>query len=131
MGTNRLESSWLRHLDQHELDRYARVSGDLNPIHLDREQALRAGHPDIICQGMLAMTDIGSWLTQMMPGWRLKTLSCRFLATVPVQSRLLVSASHVDGPELPQSAHATLNFTARDQNRTMKASGQAIFRKPT
>ncbi|WP_273204611.1 MaoC/PaaZ C-terminal domain-containing protein [Marinobacter subterrani] len=131
MGTTRFQSPWLRYLDQRELEQYARVSCDHNPIHLEPEQALSAGYPDVICHGMLAMTDIGDWLTQVMAGWRMTDFSCRFPAPVPVRSRLRVSAIACvgDSPE-SNGQQARVSFIAEDQNGAMKVKGQATFRKP-
>jgi len=125
-----LQSPWLRYVDLTELRHYAEVSGDSNPIHLDQSEAIAAGHPQIICHGMLAMTDIGRWLIQVMDGWRIETFHCRFLAPVPIHSRLRVSANYADEP-FPKTRKASLNFSAQDQNGAMKVDGQATFRRLT
>ncbi|KUO96302.1 MaoC/PaaZ C-terminal domain-containing protein [Ferroacidibacillus organovorans] len=46
------------------LTRYAQISGDFNPIHLDEKAANAAGLNGVIAHGMLSMAYAGSMLTQ-------------------------------------------------------------------
>lgn len=44
--------------DQHDIETWARLSGDRNPIHFSREAALRMNAADVVVHGMLAMLPI-------------------------------------------------------------------------
>ena len=44
--------------DSHDIEAWARLSGDRNPIHFDREAALRMNAADVVVHGMLAMLPI-------------------------------------------------------------------------
>jgi acyl dehydratase len=125
-----LAPAWLRDMHQGELQAYAELSGDRNPIHLDRGQAILAGHPDLICHGMLAMTDIGGWLVRAMAGWQLQSLSCRFVAPMVVGTRLKVSGSCVERMQGDEPPQATVDFISKDAGGDVRVTGRAIFQKP-
>lgn len=121
-----LRPARLREMDRAALRAYGELSGDLNPIHLDREAARKAGHPDLICHGMLAMTDIASWLTQTLSGWQLESLTSRFVAPMAVETRLTVSGHCVAAP----AGHTAIDFVAEDTEGDAKVTGRAVFRRP-
>jgi acyl dehydratase len=127
---SRLPPTRLREMGQAELQAYAELSGDRNPIHLDREQAVLAGHPDLICHGMLAMTDIGGWLVRAMAGWQLVTLTTRFVAPMVVGTRLKVSASCEAHQQRGEAPRATLDIVAEDAGGVVRVKGRAIFQRP-
>jgi len=64
---------------------YAAVSGDFNPIHIDREVARLAGFPDAILQGMCTMAWLADACTAYFgdPG-RVRRLKARFSRPVVV-----------------------------------------------
>ncbi|HVP67888.1 MAG TPA: MaoC/PaaZ C-terminal domain-containing protein [Anaeromyxobacteraceae bacterium] len=64
---------------------YAAVSGDFNPIHIDREVARVAGFPDAILQGMCTMAWLADACTQYFgdPG-RVRKIRARFSRPVVV-----------------------------------------------
>ncbi len=126
----RLPPTRLREMGLAELQAYAELSGDRNPIHLDREQAILAGHPDLICHGMLAMTDIGGWLVRAMAGWQLVTLTTRFVAPMAVGTRLKVSASCEAHQQAGEPPRATVDFTAEDAGGVVRVKGRARFQRP-
>ena len=70
------------------LSDYARASGDNNPLHLDDAAARRAGHREVIGQGMLSMAFVGRWVTSWCPIGELRALSSRFTAPTPLGSLL-------------------------------------------
>lgn len=124
-----LRPTWLREMNQAALRAYAELSGDRNPIHLDRERAIQAGHPDVICHGMLAMTDIAGWLTRAMAGWRLVDISCRFVAPMAVGTRLQVSGACIERLQDDEAPRASVIFTAENGGGDVKVKGQAVFEK--
>lgn len=124
-----LRPTRLREMDQAVLRAYAELSGDLNPIHLAREQAIQAGHPDTICHGMLAMTDIGGWLTRVMPGWQLDGIACRFVAPMPVGTRLTVSAFCGEPRRERDIVRLGVEIEARDAEGITRVTGRADFHR--
>lgn len=68
-----------------DVDRYARASGDLNPIHLDDAAAAAAGLPGRIAHGMLAMGLMTSAASRWVGGAdRIVRVGCRFSGMVLV-----------------------------------------------
>lgn len=76
-----------KHITQQQIDAYADVSGDHNPIHLDPEAARSVGLDGTIAHGMLSMAFLGQMLTDWLSaegaagGW-VRRLRVRFQAMV-------------------------------------------------
>lgn len=51
--------------DTRQLVMYAGASGDFQPIHYDKDVALKAGHDSVIIQGALK----SAWLAQVVTDW--------------------------------------------------------------
>lgn len=79
--------SLTKHITQQQIDAYADVSGDHNPIHLDPEVARAVGLDGTIAHGMLSMAFLGQMLTDWLSeqgassGW-VRRLRVRFQAMV-------------------------------------------------
>jgi acyl dehydratase len=75
-----------KHVTQEQINAYAQVSGDSNPIHVDPEAARAVGLDGTIAHGMLSMAFLGQlmtdWLASLAPGGRLARLRVRFQAMV-------------------------------------------------
>ncbi|MBB3191960.1 MaoC family dehydratase [Halomonas cerina] len=125
-----LGPTWLREMQREVLHAYAELSGDHNPIHLDREAAVQAGHPDLICHGMLAMTDIGGWLTRAMAGWQLEMFSCRFVAPMGVGTRLKVVGYRGAPHQAESVVRVGVDIVARDAEGVVRVTGRADFHRP-
>src|SRR5688572_9795415 len=54
---------WTYTVVREDLVKYARASGDGNPIHQDESFAKSVGLPDIIAHGMHSMAKIGQFVT--------------------------------------------------------------------
>ncbi|HTP49688.1 MAG TPA: MaoC/PaaZ C-terminal domain-containing protein [Anaeromyxobacteraceae bacterium] len=116
-----------RSADRYRPIYYAAVSGDFNPIHIDREVAQLAGLPDTILQGMCTMAWLADACTSYFgdPG-RFRRLRVRF--SRPVVSgdtvtfrgrctsveggrvRVEVEASNQRGEEVLKGAAAEASF---------------------
>ena len=79
--------SLTKHITQQQIDAYADVSGDHNPIHLNPEVARAVGLDGTIAHGMLSMAFLGQMLTDWLSeqgassGW-VRRLRVRFQAMV-------------------------------------------------
>lgn len=79
--------SLTKHITQQQIDAYADVSGDHNPIHLDSVAARAVGLDGTIAHGMLSMAFLGQMLTDWLSeqgashGW-VRRLRVRFQAMV-------------------------------------------------
>jgi acyl dehydratase len=50
------------------LDRFADLCGDRNPLHMDRDFAASAGHPDRVAHGMLSASLFSTLVGMHLPG---------------------------------------------------------------
>lgn len=94
------------HLTRADLERYARASGDLNPIHLRDDIARSMGLPGVIAHGMLTM----GLAIQPVVDWlggdprRILDYQVRFTRMVPVDAvdgadvRIEAKVGAVDDP---------------------------------
>ena len=63
---------------------YASLSGDRNPVHLDRQAAAAAGLAGPAVHGMLLVAILGEAAERWWPDMTIKRLSTKFLAPVLV-----------------------------------------------
>jgi len=66
-----------------ELARYAHASGDLNPLHLDRDFARQAGFDELVVHGMLNMARLGL-LREHFPAESIRSFGARFEGVLTV-----------------------------------------------
>lgn len=75
-----------------DLIRYAKASGDMNPLHLDIEFARKAGFEQLVVHGMLSMAHLGRLLTESFPSASITRFQARFSAVVLVGQRVRYQA---------------------------------------
>ena len=68
--------------DRKALERYASVSGDDNPLHLDPDVAAAAGLPDIPVHGLLMLSCFEPYILDWRSDLCIARVSCRFLNPV-------------------------------------------------
>lgn len=76
--------------------RYAGASGDLNPIHYDRDYARRLGNPDVFGQGMLTAGYASTLLSNWFGVDQINRFRNRFTARVWPGDSLTVTGDVVD-----------------------------------
>jgi acyl dehydratase len=106
-----------------DLQRYAEASGDLNPLHLDREFARQAGFDDVIIHGMLGMALLGRLLTGSFPSHRLKRFRARFRSVIPIGQAINCAARMESRTE----DTATLSLTVQGPTGTLLIEGTATI----
>jgi acyl dehydratase len=89
-------------LTQEDFDRFARLSGDHNPIHVDPEFSARTSFGRTVSHGMLLFSVVRSLLAQNWPGATLQTQSLMFPAPAYAGKtlQLVVEEQGREGPEL-------------------------------
>lgn len=65
---------------QEDFDRFAALSGDDNPIHVDKDYAATTRFGRTIGHGMLAFTVLSTLVDEMMPGSELLEQELEFLS---------------------------------------------------
>ena len=105
-----------------DLARYARASGDLNPLHLDRDFARQAGFDELVVHGMLSMARLGRLLSRHFPPEAIRSFSARFegVLTVGEPTQLVMRLAGRDEAE----AEVNLEMLAEGGRRIV--SGRAL-----
>ncbi len=87
-------------ITQDQINHYARVSGDYNPIHIDLQAAQKAGLPNCIAHGMLVMA-LGSWALRQWGenAFELVSYEARFQAMTFPGEPLLVKGFWINKAE--------------------------------
>lgn len=92
--------SLTKHVTQAQIDAYAEVSGDHNPIHLDSEAARSVGLDGTIAHGMLGMAFAGQiltdWLSASSNGGWVARLRVRFQGLVRPGDTLTVRGTALE-----------------------------------
>jgi len=109
--------------DAEDLRRYATASGDLNPLHLDRDFARAAGFDDLVVHGMLNMARLGRLLTGCFGAARVHSFATRFEGVLLVGQPTVLTMRLV-GRETATAEVEVLMCTP-DQRRI--ASGRATI----
>lgn len=114
-------------VDAAAVERYARASGDDNPIHVDAAAARAIGLDGPIVQGMLLMGLVDSALAAWLPQARCDKLSTRFALPVAVGSPVTVAARVVRADSPEGRPRVTLRIFVRDGADKVVALAEAIL----
>ncbi len=114
-------------LDQ--LIRYAKASGDYNPIHVDEEAARRVGLDSIIAHGMLSMAFLGQFITQLIadiPGAQLHHFEVRFASMVRLDDVLTCHGIVKERRSEQGREFIAIECWAQNQKGEKPTSGEAV-----
>ena len=90
---NGISEACIEHtFSQAEFDRFARLSGDNNPIHVDAEFAARSRFGRTVAHGLLLCSKLRALIEQLVPGGRLLDQSVIFEAPTYADDRMRLSA---------------------------------------
>jgi acyl dehydratase len=114
-------------LEPQDLQHYAEASGDMNPLHLDREFARQAGFEDVIVHGMLGMALLGRLLTESLSRYPLLTFRARFRHIIRVgetfHCRARLHGMHDGTAVLDLEAHSPTGIVLIEGTATVRAKG--------
>ena len=113
-------------IDRRQLVDYASASGDYNKIHYDNEFAKKAGLEGTIVHGMLIMALVGTYITDLFKGGKLKNYNIRFMGMTKENDMLTMKAKVVKKIEDQNSIE--INFTSETQDNRVTTSGSAIIK---
>ncbi len=112
------------------LARYAEVSGDKNPIHLDAELARQAGLAAPPVQGMLLISAFEPALAAWQPDLILRRLSAKFLRPVLAGESIVVSGRVADIAS-GETQRVTLRLMAHNAQREIVVLAEAVLIAPS
>ena len=75
--------------NQNDLVKYAKASGDFNPIHLDKKFVKKIGLDNVIVHGMLIMAHLGISIANSNSVSFLKHFSVQFCSITKLEERLI------------------------------------------
>lgn len=101
---------------------YAALSGDDNPIHVDPEAARSVGLAEPVIQGMLLMGLADTALAGWLPEARVKKFATRFALPVPVGADVAITGRVVK----VDASGATLRVLIKDGTGRMVAMAEAV-----
>lgn len=112
-----------------DIVRFAELSGDFNPVHLDESYAKAQGFPGVIAHGDFSMALISALIATELPGPGTIFLSydIRFLRPVVAGDRITVQ---VEIEELWERRRAKLKTTLTNQQGVVVLQGSAVVRLP-
>ena len=119
-----------RHLSAADVMKFAEVTGDDNPIHVDPEYAATTRFGKPIVHGVLLLGIISKVLGRDFPGHGSVAvgISCRFLRPVPVDSDITVEVRVAE--KIERHKHLRTRVTVYREGK-MALSGEATLIPPS
>ena len=114
-------------LQQQDLIKYAKASGDYNPIHLDKNFANNIGLDNVIVHGMLIMAHLGKSITNSMTIPYLKHFSVQFSSITTLGEKLICSGQVIKIEKDKEKKIISLNLKVLNLSNDVKILGRAIF----
>ena len=113
--------------NQNDLVKYAKASGDFNPIHLDKEFAKTMGLDNVIAHGMLIMAHLGKSIANSNSVSFLKHFSVQFCSITRLEEKLICKGKVSKIEKNNQKKIITLNLKVLNLSGEVKILGKTIF----
>ena len=114
-------------LQQQDLIKYAKASGDFNPIHLDKNFANKIGLDNVIVHGMLIMAHLGKSIANSMTIPYLKHFSVQFSSITTLGEKLICSGQVIKIEKDKEKKIISINLKVLNLSNDVKILGKAIF----
>ena len=114
-------------LQQQDLIKYAKASGDYNPIHLDKNFANNIGLDNVIVHGMLIMAHLGKSIANSMTIPYLKHFSVQFSSITTLGEKLICSGQVIKIEKDKEKKIISLNLKVLNLSNDVKILGRAVF----
>ena len=113
--------------NQNDLVKYAKASGDFNPIHLDKEFAKTIGLDNVIVHGMLIMAHLGNSIANSNSISFLKHFSVQFCTITRLEEKLVCRGEVSKIEKNNQKKIITLKLKVLNLSGEVKIMGKMIF----
>lgn len=118
---------WPVTIVQDDINNYAAVSGDVNPLHIDPEFAKTTSYGSTIAHGPITVALISRYLAEDMKfAHRIAGITVKFIAPVRPHDSL-----HCGAEEVPQGGSENVkrfNVWCKNQRNEQVAAGSATIR---
>jgi acyl dehydratase len=111
-----------------DLVRYARASGDHNPIHQDEEVARSVGLPGVIAHGMYTMALAARAVQTWFPGAEVVSIGCKFTNPVVVPAEGGVEIVVAGGAAPGDEGTTTVRLTVTSGGEKVLGMPRAVVR---
>ena len=112
---------------QNAIIKYAKASGDFNPIHLDKEFAKKMGLDNVIAHGMLIMAHLGKNIANSNSVSFLKHFSVQFCSITRLEEKLMCKGEVSKIEKNNQKKIITLKLKVLNLSGEVKILGKTIF----
>ena len=119
-----------RTVTEQDVLRYAELTGDFNPVHVDAEAAARSRFGERIAHGMLTAGYVSAGLGMDLPGPGAIYLGQTIRFTRPVKLGDTITARAEVTALVPEKRRATLATTCRNQHGEVVLEGEATILLP-
>ena len=113
--------------NQNDLVKYAKASGDFNPIHLDKEFAKTMGLDNVIAHGKLIMAHLGKSIANLNSVSFLKHFSVQFCSITRLQEKLICKGEVSKIEKNNQKKIITFKLKILNLSGEVKILGKTIF----
>ncbi|MHA2248088.1 MAG: MaoC family dehydratase [Candidatus Hodarchaeales archaeon] len=115
-----------RTVTEEDIEKFADVSGDRNPIHLDEEFAKKTIFQGRIAHGMLSGAFISTVLASKLPGPGSIYLKQELIFKKPIRigDTIIIKVEVIDKDD--EKERITLKTTCTNQNNEMVVDGKAL-----
>lgn len=113
-------------ITEHDVIRFAEITGDKNPIHLDKFYAKQSGFGERIAHGMLTASLISAVLGIKLPGPGNIYVSQSLKFRAPVKFGDVIEAEVEVVEKVPERNRVRLKTTCRNQDGTVVLEGEAV-----
>ena len=119
-----------RTVTSEEIVRFAEVTGDMNPVHLDEEAARRSPFKERIAHGMLSAGYVSAALGMKLPGPGAIYLSQSLRFTRPVKIGDTITARVEVVEVIAAKKRVRLSTVCRNQHGETVLDGEAVVMVP-
>ena len=120
------KASLTKQITESDVFRFAEVTGDRNPVHLDPEYASQTRFKERIAHGMLTAGLISAVLGTRLPGLGSIYLSQSLAFKAPVKLGDVIQAEVEVIEKIPEKNKLRLRTTCRNQDGTVVTDGEAV-----
>ena len=120
------KASLTKQITESDVLRFAEVTGDRNPIHLDPEYASKTRFKERIAHGMLIASLISAAISSRLlgPGNIYVSQSLEFKAPVKLGDVIQAEVELIE--KIPEKNRVRLKTTCRNQDGTVVIDGEAV-----
>jgi len=115
-----------RQITERDVIRFAEITGDINPIHMDKLYAEQTIFGERIAHGMLTASLISAVLGLKLPGPGNIYVSQSLKFRAPVKFGDIIEAEVEVVEKIPERNRVRLKTTCRNQDGTVVLEGEAV-----